>query len=73
MVDSRDDGERRIVSSDSPVQGAIAASHDYDLVVLAETEPTIRDVLFGSVPEQIAREANVPVIIVRNAAEGIPV
>lgn len=61
-----------IVSSDDPAQAVIDASHDYDLVVLGETEPTIREVLFGSIPEQIARKANVPVIVVRHDADDIP-
>lgn len=62
----------QIVPSDDPAQTIIDASHDYDLVVLAETEPTIRDILFGSVPKQIARKANVPVIVVRHAADNVP-
>lgn len=62
----------RIVSADDPAQSVIDASHDYDLVVLGETAPTIREVLFGSIPEQIARKANVPVIVVRHAADDVP-
>ena len=37
-----------------------------------ETEPTMRKILFGSIPEQIAIEASVPVIVVRHAAEDVP-
>jgi len=59
----------RIVGADDPAQAIIDACRDYDLVVLGETDPTIREILFGSVPERIANEAGVPVIVVRHPEE----
>ncbi|NBC86453.1 MAG: universal stress protein [Bacteroidetes bacterium] len=61
-----------LVTSDDPAGVIIEEAEDYDLVVLGETEPTMRKILFGSIPEQIAIEANVPVIVVRHAAEDVP-
>jgi len=57
------------VGTNDPAQSIIDACSDHDLVVLGETEPTIRKNLFGSVPERIANEAEVPVIVVRHPEE----
>jgi len=55
----------RIEVADDPGEAIMAAAHDYDAVVIGETEPSVADVIFGSVPEQIAHEASIPVIVVR--------
>ena len=55
----------RVDVADDPGEAIIDAAHDYDVVVIGETEPSVRSVIFGSVPEQIAREASIPVIVVR--------
>jgi len=57
------------VGTNDPAQSIIDACDGHDLVVLGETEPTIREILFGSVPERIANEAGVPVIVVRHPEE----
>ncbi len=55
--------------ADDPADAIIEAAREHDVVVLGETEPSVREVIFGTVPEQITREADVPVMIVR--ARGI--
>jgi nucleotide-binding universal stress UspA family protein len=62
-----------VVSSASPGDTIVEQSANFDLVVLGETKPTIRDILFGSVPEQIAQYAHVPVLIVRHGREDVEV
>lgn len=55
----------RIEVSDAPGSAIIDIAKDYDVVVIGETEPSVREVIFGSVPELIAHEAAVPVMVVR--------
>lgn len=55
----------RIEVADDPGEAIMEAARDYDAVVIGETEPSVADVIFGSVPEQIAHEASVPVMVVR--------
>lgn len=60
----------RFVTSDDPGEAVVEISDDYDLVVLGETEPSIREILFGTVPERIVQDAKTPVIVVRHHDEG---
>jgi len=60
-------------AADDPADTIIEQSSEYDLVVLGETKPSIRDILFGTVPEQIAKKAQVPVIVVRHEEEAVEV
>jgi nucleotide-binding universal stress UspA family protein len=53
-------------ATDDPADTIVERSGEYDLVVLGETKPSVRSILFGSVPEQIVRQAQVPVIVVRH-------
>ncbi|PEN12236.1 universal stress protein [Longibacter salinarum] len=62
----------RLIASDDPADVIIEEAEKYDLVVLGETEPTIRDILFGTVPERIATNSNVPVMVVRHLADEEP-
>lgn len=55
----------RIEVADNPGTAIIDAAREYDAVVIGETEPSVADVMFGSVPEQIAHEASIPVMVVR--------
>lgn len=55
----------RLKMADDPGKAIIEAATDYDLVVIGETEPSVRDVIFGTIPEQIARKVEVPVMVVR--------
>lgn len=58
----------RIEVAEDPSTAIIEAAQDYDAVVIGETEPSVRDIIFGTVPEQIAQKASVPVMVVRHAA-----
>jgi len=40
----------------------------FDLIVLGETEPSLRERIFGSVPEKITDETNCSVVVVRDPA-----
>ena len=59
------------VESDAPADTIVETSKDHDLVVLGETEPTVRDILFGSVPERVVKTAHVPVVMVRHEEEDV--
>jgi len=74
MIDrglSADAIRHKVVVSDDPGQTIIERSVQSDIVVLGETEPSVREVLFGSVPEQIAHYAHVPVLVVRHEEEDV--
>jgi nucleotide-binding universal stress UspA family protein len=60
-----------IVASDEPSDTIIEWAADHDIVVLGETEPSVREVLFGTVPERIVNALSVPVIVVRHADEAV--
>jgi nucleotide-binding universal stress UspA family protein len=57
---------RETITARDPGAAVVERSADYDLVVLGETEPSIREILFGTVSETIAQNVNVPVIVVRH-------
>jgi nucleotide-binding universal stress UspA family protein len=59
------------LAADDPADTIVDQSSEYDLAVLGETKPSIRDVLFGTVPEQIAKKARVPIIVVRHEEEAV--
>jgi nucleotide-binding universal stress UspA family protein len=42
-------------------------------VVLGETEPSVRSVLFGTVPEHIVRAVDLPVVVVRHEEDDVTV
>jgi nucleotide-binding universal stress UspA family protein len=70
-----DAGRLRLETAQADAPGAhiVERAADYDAVVLGETEPSVREILFGTVPEQIVEATNVPVIVVRHtrdAADG---
>jgi nucleotide-binding universal stress UspA family protein len=39
---------------------------DFDLLVLGETEPSLRDRIFGTVPAQVTADTEAPAFVVRN-------
>ena len=51
--------------SDNPAQDILDAAQDYDAVVMGETEPSVRDVIFSQVHEKVVTQARGPVMIVR--------
>lgn len=46
-------------------EAILAAAADYDAVVMGEADPTIRERIFGTLSDAIARETGIPVLIVR--------
>ena len=61
--------ELNSVAADSPADTIVEWAGEHDLVVLGETEPSVREVLFGTMPEQIVEAVNVPIIVVRHGEE----
>ncbi len=59
------------VVADDPADAIVDRAATYDLVVLGETEPSVREILFGTVPERIVTTTDVPVIVVRHENEAI--
>lgn len=58
-------------TGDAPVEAILEEADDYDAVVIGESEPSVGEILFGTVPEKIAQAARIPVIIVRNPDEDV--
>ena len=61
------------VPADDPADAIVEQAGEHDLVVLGETKPSVRETLFGTVPERIVTSTNTPVIVVRHAEEEIGV
>lgn len=59
------------VRAEDPAAEIVERAADHDVIVLGETEPSVREILFGSVPEQIVETARVPVIMVRHEQEDV--
>lgn len=60
-----------VMEADDPAATIVDRASEYDLVVLGETQPSVRDILFGTVPERIVTTTDVPVIVVRHDDEDI--
>ena len=63
--------ERRVATTRDPTATIVEAAAHHDLVVLGETEPSVRSVLFGTVPERIVRTVEVPVVVVRHLNDAL--
>lgn len=64
--------EGRIIRSSNVVTGIAEAGAEYDLVLVGASEESLIDqVLFGNIPEQVARECRSPVVIVKRY-RGLP-
>lgn len=52
------------------VSGEIAGvSRDYDVLVMGETEPSVKSLVFGEMPERVERKAQAPVIVVKGEGD----
>lgn len=51
--------------ADDPAQAILEQARRHDLVVMGASEPSRHDVWFGAIPERIATNASVPVMVVR--------
>jgi APA family basic amino acid/polyamine antiporter len=59
----------RLVTAPGIVRGILSEAEDYDLMLLGASEEGLFDrVLFGTIPEKIARKSPVPVMIVKQRA-----
>ena len=64
--------EGRIIRSTDVITGIADAGAEYDLVLVGASEESLIDqVLFGNIPEQVARECPSPVVIVKRY-RGLP-
>ncbi len=57
--------EWKQVISDSPSAEIIKAAADYDLLVVGESEPTLRDRILGAVTNEVIKQSPRPVLVVR--------
>ena len=65
-IDPNLDVDRLLIESESIPGGIARASKDFDLVVLgAAREPIFRQVLFGEIPEKVARYSPASVLVVK--------
>lgn len=57
--------ETRLATDGDREEAVIEAGGDHDLVLIGETEPSVREKVFGDFSRRLADEADVPVIVVR--------
>jgi len=58
--------ERKLIEAESIAAGIAKESREYDLVVLgAAREPFLRQVMFGEIPEKVARFSSASVLVVK--------
>ncbi|XGI84595.1 universal stress protein [Halorutilales archaeon Cl-col2-1] len=61
--------ETEVAESDDPVGEITEFAKNYDVVVMGETEPSIKSILMGEVPERVSEKVGVPVLLVRHRDE----
>lgn len=61
------------LAADDPGDTIVRLAANYDTVVIGETKPSVREILFGGVSEQIAQSTEVPVIVVRHLDDRVDV
>jgi len=59
----------QLSDAESPHDEIIDLAREYDLLVLGETEPSLRERILGTVPSRIVDEVNKPAFIVRDVDE----
>jgi nucleotide-binding universal stress UspA family protein len=69
--------DSEVLTSETPIQAIIgAASGGTDLVVLGESRPSVRELVFGEPSERIAEHSLAPILVVRRlpalSANGVP-
>jgi len=65
-LDGSLESRTRLIESNSVARGIVKASREYDLVVIgAAREPFFRKMLFGEIPEQVARYSSASVLVVK--------
>lgn len=58
--------DRHLAEGGDPYEDIVGLGADYDLVVLGETEPSLRERIIGDVLSQIIDDIEVPALIVRD-------
>ncbi len=65
-LDASVERQTRLIESNSVARGIVKASREYDLVIIgAAREPFFRKMLFGEIPEQVARYSSASVLVVK--------
>jgi len=64
----RDSIEQRLSSDGATETEIIDLAAEFDLLVLGETEPSLRERIFGDVPHRIAEETDTPTFVVRDTS-----
>ena len=63
---------KKIIKSDSIVNGIANASRDYDIVVIGATKESLfKKMLFGEIPEKVARFSPTSVLVVKKNEGGV--
>lgn len=60
---------RQLSSDDDVGRSIVDIGAEYDLIVLGETEPSLRDRIFGTVPAQVTADTDDPAFVVRNVED----
>jgi nucleotide-binding universal stress UspA family protein len=60
----------QLSDEESPHDEIIELAREYDLLVLGETKPSLRERILGSVPSRIVDEVDKPAFIVRDVGRG---
>jgi nucleotide-binding universal stress UspA family protein len=60
----------QLSDEDSPHDEIIDLAREYDLLVLGETKPSLRERILGTVPSRVVDEVDKPSFIVRNLEQG---
>jgi hypothetical protein len=61
---------RELADEGAVEQSIVTLAEAYDLVVLGESEPSLRDRVFGRVPTRVTANTDDPAFVVRNVGEG---
>ncbi|MEF8853576.1 MAG: universal stress protein [Haloarculaceae archaeon] len=62
----RDRIDWRLAAAGDPVAEIASLAGEYDLVVLGESKPSLRQRIFGTVPEDVTERIDCPTLVVRN-------
>lgn len=65
----RDQLKIRMVVVDDPEEAMVKTANEYDVLIMGETEPTVKSTIFGLHHELVQEESDGPVLIVRNPEE----
>jgi len=56
----------RLEQGDSPSDAIVAAAEEYDVLVLGESEPSLRERIFGPTTGRVVDRVSRPVFVVRD-------